>query len=104
MASDRLTGSPSATAIATGIGRRGRAWSSCASLDRGVKFAVGRGSVLGPLLATVLFTALPEFAAPLVAWSTFLYAALLLVIVIALPGGSPTCSISAGAANCRKIA
>ena len=47
----------------------------------------GRGSVLGPLLATVLFTALPEFAAPLVAWSTFLYAALLLVIVIALPGG-----------------
>ncbi len=47
----------------------------------------GRGSVLGPLLGTVLLTALPEFAAPLVAWSTFLYAALLLVIVIALPGG-----------------
>jgi branched-chain amino acid transport system permease protein len=47
----------------------------------------GRGSVLGPLLGTVLLTALPEFAAPLVVWSTFLYAALLLVIVIALPGG-----------------
>ena len=47
----------------------------------------GRGSVLGPLLGAVLLTALPEFAAPLVAWSTFLYAALLLVIVIALPGG-----------------
>ncbi|HLN10166.1 MAG TPA: ATP-binding cassette domain-containing protein, partial [Xanthobacteraceae bacterium] len=47
----------------------------------------GRGSVLGPLLGTVLLTALPEFAAPLVAWSTFLYAALLLAIVIALPGG-----------------
>jgi branched-chain amino acid transport system permease protein len=47
----------------------------------------GRGSVLGPLLATILLTFLPEFAAPLVAWSTFLYAALLLVIVLAVPGG-----------------
>jgi branched-chain amino acid transport system permease protein len=32
-------------------------------------------------------TVLPEFAAPLVAWSTFLYAVLLLVIVLAIPGG-----------------
>jgi branched-chain amino acid transport system permease protein len=47
----------------------------------------GRGSVLGPLLGTVLLTVLPEFAAPLVAWSTFLYATLLLVIVLAMPGG-----------------
>ncbi len=47
----------------------------------------GRGSILGPLLATILLTALPEFASPLVAWSTFLYAALLLVIVLAVPGG-----------------
>jgi ABC-type branched-subunit amino acid transport system ATPase component/ABC-type branched-subunit amino acid transport system permease subunit len=47
----------------------------------------GRGSILGPLLGTVLLTVLPEFAAPLVAWSTFLYAAMLLVIVLALPGG-----------------
>jgi branched-chain amino acid transport system permease protein len=47
----------------------------------------GRGSVLGPLLGVILLTILPEAAAPLVAWSTFLYAALLLVIVIALPGG-----------------
>src|SRR6185312_14738828 len=38
----------------------------------------GRGSVLGPLLGALLLTALPEVAAPLVAWSTFLYAALLL--------------------------
>jgi ABC-type branched-subunit amino acid transport system ATPase component len=43
--------------------------------------------VLGPLLGTVLLTVLPEFAAPLVAWSTFLYAVLLLVIVLAMPGG-----------------
>jgi branched-chain amino acid transport system permease protein len=47
----------------------------------------GRGSILGPLLGTILLTALPEFAAPLVAWSTFLYAALLLVIVLVIPGG-----------------
>ncbi len=47
----------------------------------------GRGAVLGPLLATALLTVLPEFAAPLVAWSTFLYAALLLGIVLLAPGG-----------------
>jgi len=47
----------------------------------------GRGSVLGPLLGTVILTTLPEFAAPLVAWSTFLYAVLLLVIVLVIPGG-----------------
>ncbi len=47
----------------------------------------GRGSVLGPLLGTVILTILPEIAAPLAAWSTFLYAVLLLVIVLAAPGG-----------------
>jgi branched-chain amino acid transport system permease protein len=62
------------------------------TLDLSILFFIsiligGRGSVLGPLLATILLTVLPEFAAPLVAWSTFLYAALLLVIVLAMPGG-----------------
>ncbi len=47
----------------------------------------GRGSILGPLLGTVILTILPEIAAPLAAWSTFLYAVLLLVIVLAMPGG-----------------
>ena len=47
----------------------------------------GRGSVLGPLLGTIILTWLPEIAAPLVAWSTFLYAALLLAIVLLAPGG-----------------
>ena len=47
----------------------------------------GRGSILGPLIGTIVLTLLPEFAAPLAAWSTFLYAALLLVIVLAAPGG-----------------
>ena len=47
----------------------------------------GRGSIIGPLLGTFILTVLPEFAAPLVAWSTFLYAVLLLAIVLAMPGG-----------------
>jgi branched-chain amino acid transport system permease protein len=47
----------------------------------------GRGSIIGPMLGTIILTVLPEFAAPLVAWSTFLYAALLLVIVLVIPGG-----------------
>lgn len=47
----------------------------------------GRGSILGPLLGTILLTLLPEVAAPLAAWSTFVYAGLLLLIVLAMPGG-----------------
>lgn len=47
----------------------------------------GQGSVLGPLLGTILLTILPEISAPLAAWSTFLYAALLLAIVLLIPGG-----------------
>jgi branched-chain amino acid transport system permease protein len=62
------------------------------TLDLSVLFFIailigGRGSILGPLLGTVLLTVLPEFAAPLVAWSTFLYAVLLLAIVLLMPGG-----------------
>jgi branched-chain amino acid transport system permease protein len=61
-------------------------------LDLSVLFFIailigGRSSILGPLLGTILLTVLPEFAAPLVAWSTFLYAVLLLLIVLAIPGG-----------------
>jgi branched-chain amino acid transport system permease protein len=62
------------------------------TLDLSILFFIailigGRGSILGPLLGTILLTVLPELAAPLVAWSTFLYAVLLLVIVLAIPGG-----------------
>ena len=62
------------------------------SFDLSVLFFIavligGRGSILGPLLGTIILTLLPEFAAPLAAWSTFLYAVLLLVIVLAAPGG-----------------
>jgi len=47
----------------------------------------GRGSILGPLLGTMILTILPEIAAPLAEWSTFLYALLLLLIVLVMPGG-----------------
>jgi branched-chain amino acid transport system ATP-binding protein/branched-chain amino acid transport system permease protein len=47
----------------------------------------GRGSILGPLIGTIILTLLPEFAAPLAAWSTFLYAVLLLGVVLIAPGG-----------------
>jgi branched-chain amino acid transport system permease protein len=47
----------------------------------------GRGSILGPMLGTIILTVLPEVAAPLAAWSTFFYAVLLLVIVLVMPGG-----------------
>src|SRR5215468_7963924 len=62
------------------------------TLDLSILFFIailigGRSSILGPLLGTILLTVLPEFAAPLVAWSTFLYAVLLLIIVLAIPGG-----------------
>jgi len=62
------------------------------TLDLSILFFIailigGHGSILGPLLGTILLTVLPEFAAPLVAWSTFLYAVLLLVIVLVIPGG-----------------
>jgi branched-chain amino acid transport system permease protein len=62
------------------------------SFDLSVTFFIailvgGRGSILGPLIGNVILTLLPEFAAPLVAWSTFLYAVLLLAIVLLMPGG-----------------
>lgn len=47
----------------------------------------GRGRIVGPMLGTVVLTLLPEIAAPLVAWSTFVYALLLLVVVLLVPGG-----------------
>jgi branched-chain amino acid transport system ATP-binding protein/branched-chain amino acid transport system permease protein len=47
----------------------------------------GRGSIIGPLLGTIILTVLPEIAAPFATWSTFLYACLLLAVVLAVPGG-----------------
>lgn len=47
----------------------------------------GRGRIVGPMLGTIVLTLLPEIAAPLVAWSTFFYAVLLLLVVLLVPGG-----------------
>ena len=47
----------------------------------------GRGRILGPMIGTAVLTLLPEIAAPLVAWSTFVYALLLLLVVLLVPGG-----------------
>jgi branched-chain amino acid transport system permease protein len=47
----------------------------------------GRGRIVGPMLGTVVLTLLPEIAAPLAAWSTFVYAVLLLLVVLLVPGG-----------------
>ncbi len=56
--------------------------------------------VMGPLLGTILPAVLPEFA-PLVAWSTFLYAALLLVHRVGnVPGRHTlTCWVSGAIAS-----
>lgn len=47
----------------------------------------GRGSIIGPFVATAVLTVLPELAAPLAAWSTFIHAAVLLGITLLVPGG-----------------
>ncbi len=47
----------------------------------------GRGSVLGPLLGTVVLTILPEAVAPLAKLGTFFYGLLLLIVVLVLPEG-----------------
>lgn len=47
----------------------------------------GRGRIVGPMVATAVLTLLPEIAAPLVAWSTFAYGLLLLLVVLLVPGG-----------------
>ncbi len=47
----------------------------------------GRGRIVGPMVATAVLTVLPEIAAPLVAWSSFAYGLLLLLVVLLVPGG-----------------
>ncbi|MEJ8850772.1 branched-chain amino acid ABC transporter permease [Variovorax rhizosphaerae] len=47
----------------------------------------GRGAILGPLLGTIVLTALPEMVAPLAKFGQFFYGALLLIVVLLLPEG-----------------
>src|SRR5260370_8581613 len=47
----------------------------------------GRGSIPCPILGTIILTILPEILSSPAAWSTFLFALLLLFIVLLFPGG-----------------
>ncbi len=47
----------------------------------------GRGSILGPLLGTVVLTALPEMVASLAKLGNFFYGLLLLIVVLVIPEG-----------------
>jgi ABC-type branched-subunit amino acid transport system ATPase component/ABC-type branched-subunit amino acid transport system permease subunit len=47
----------------------------------------GRGNIVGPLIGTIVLTALPEIAAPLAKLGNFLYGLLLLVVVLLVPEG-----------------
>jgi branched-chain amino acid transport system permease protein len=47
----------------------------------------GRGSIVGPLIGTVILTALPELVAPLAKLGNFFYGLLLLAVVLLVPEG-----------------
>jgi ABC-type branched-subunit amino acid transport system permease subunit len=47
----------------------------------------GRGTILGPLIGTVILTALPELVAGLSRYGAFFYGLLLLAVVLLLPEG-----------------
>lgn len=47
----------------------------------------GRGHILGPILGTVVLTALPELVSPLARLGTFFYGLLLLIVVLLVPEG-----------------
>jgi branched-chain amino acid transport system permease protein len=47
----------------------------------------GRGAILGPLVGTIVLTALPEVVAPLAKLGQFFYGALLLAVVLLVPEG-----------------
>ncbi|MEO6268966.1 MAG: branched-chain amino acid ABC transporter permease [Lautropia sp.] len=47
----------------------------------------GRGSILGPLIGTVILTALPDLVAPLAKLGNFFYGLLLLAVVLLVPEG-----------------
>jgi branched-chain amino acid transport system permease protein len=47
----------------------------------------GRGSIVGPLIGTIILTALPELVAPLAKLGNFFYGLLLLAVVLLVPEG-----------------
>jgi branched-chain amino acid transport system permease protein len=47
----------------------------------------GRGSIVGPLIGTIVLTALPDLVAPLAKLGNFFYGLLLLIVVLLVPEG-----------------
>ena len=47
----------------------------------------GRGVILGPFIGAALLAAIPELVGPLAKYGTFFYGAILLLVVLAVPGG-----------------
>jgi branched-chain amino acid transport system permease protein len=47
----------------------------------------GRGVILGPFLGAAVLAAIPELVGPLAKYASFFYGVVLLVVVLAMPGG-----------------
>jgi branched-chain amino acid transport system permease protein len=47
----------------------------------------GRGVIAGPFIGAAVLTALPELVGPLAKYASFFYGVVLLIVVLALPGG-----------------
>lgn len=47
----------------------------------------GRGVILGPFIGAAVLTAIPEFVGPLAKYASFFYGVVLLIVVLAIPGG-----------------
>ena len=47
----------------------------------------GRGVIVGPFIGAAVLTALPELVGPLAKYASFFYGVVLLIVVLAMPGG-----------------
>jgi len=47
----------------------------------------GRGVIAGPLIGAAVLTAIPELVGPLAKYASFFYGVILLIVVLAIPGG-----------------
>jgi branched-chain amino acid transport system permease protein len=47
----------------------------------------GRGVIAGPFIGAAVLTALPELVGPLAKYASFFYGVVLLIVVLAMPGG-----------------
>jgi branched-chain amino acid transport system permease protein len=47
----------------------------------------GRGVIIGPFIGAAVLTAIPELVGPLAKYASFFYGVVLLIVVLAMPGG-----------------